>query len=99
MITLADRLKELRLRNNISQNALSKKLEVTRATVNAWEMGLSYPNAQSLVELSRFFKTSVDYLLGITDNEALNINHLNSEEKEIIINLVNYFSSLHQINN
>lgn len=98
MITLADRLKELRSRNNISQNALSKRLEVTRATVNAWEMGLSYPNAQSLVELSRFFKTSVDYLLGITDIETVNINLLNSEEKEIVINLINYFSSLHSDN-
>ena len=98
MITLADRLKELRLRNNISQNALSKRLEVTRATVNAWEMGISYPNAQSLVELSKFFKTSVDYILGLTDNETLDINHLKPEEKEMVINLVNYFSSLHSDN-
>ena len=95
MITLADRLKELRLRNNISQNALSKKLEVTRATVNAWEMGISYPNAQSLIELSRFFKVSVDYILGTTYNESICINLLNAEEKEMIVNLVNYLSSLH----
>ena len=96
MTTLADRLKLLRQRNNISQNALSKRLEVTRATVNAWEMGLSYPNAQSLIELARFFKTSVDYILGISDVESVNIDNLTNEEKEIVINLINYLSSLHE---
>lgn len=96
MTTLADRLKLLRQRNNISQNALSKRLEVTRATVNAWEMGLSYPNAQSLIELSRFFKVSVDYILGVTNTESISIDHLTNEEKEIVISLINYLSSLHE---
>lgn len=41
MHKLAERLKKLRELNNVSQNALSKELKVTRATVNAWERAMA----------------------------------------------------------
>lgn len=69
MYKLYDRLREIRERENISQNALANALGITRASVNAWEMGISAPNAQSLVMLSKYFNVSVDICLGwITTN-------------------------------
>lgn len=94
MYKLSERLKELRNQNNISQNALAKQMNLTRATVNAWEMGISTPNAQSLILLSQFFKVSVDYLLGIDNTETVDITLLNREEKNIIYSLVKYFDEL-----
>lgn len=69
-------------------------MNLTRATVNAWEMGISSPNAQSLILLSQFFKVSVDYLLGIDNTETVDITLLNKEEKNIIYSLVKYFDEL-----
>lgn len=92
METFSQRLNKLRSRHGISQNELSKRLGVTRATVNSWEMGTSYPSAQSLVELASFFKTSTDYLLGIEDREAVDISGLTAEEKKIVAGLMDYFS-------
>ena len=94
MYQLSERLKELRKQYNISQNALSKEMNLTRATINAWEMGISYPNAQSLVMLSKYFKVSVDYILGISDNEMLDISCLNDKEKTMIYDMVSYLSEL-----
>lgn len=91
MYKLSERLKELRRQNNISQNALAKQMNLTRATVNAWEMGISCPNAQSLVMLSQYFKVSVDYLLGLNNRETIDITQLNEKEKNIVYDLVNYF--------
>ena len=93
MYKLNERLKELRKENNISQNALAKQMNLTRATVNAWEMGISYPNAQSLILLSQYFKVTVDYLLGIDNSETIDITSLTTEEKNIVCNLVKYFNN------
>ncbi len=93
MYKLYERLKLLRKRNNLSQNALAKKMGVTRATVNAWEMGISFPNAQSLMVLAKFFKVSVDYLLGNDDSDTIDISALNGEEKKLIYDMINYMTS------
>lgn len=89
----ADRLKYLRSRDQISQSSLAKAIETTRATVNAWEMGLSYPNAQSLIAIAKHFAVSVDYLLGLQSKETLDISKLSEAEKNIIINLIHHFEN------
>ena len=88
MYQLNERLKELRNQHNISQNALAKQMELTRATINAWEMGISYPNAQSLIMLSKYFNVSVDYILGLEDKEMLDISMLDNNEKRMISEMV-----------
>ncbi len=92
MYKFSEILKGLRKRNGISQNSLAKQMNLTRATINAWEMGINYPNAQSLVMLSDFFGVSVDYLLGTDNRDMLDISGLNDEEKKMICAMVKYLS-------
>ena len=66
---IAERIKQLREQNALTQSALAKQLGITRSSVNAWEMGISVPSTQYLVELAEIFRVSTDYLLGV----ALNI--------------------------
>lgn len=94
MYQLNERLKELRRVYGISQNALAKEMALTRATINAWEMGISFPNAHSLIMLSKYFKVSVDYLLGISDNEMLDISSLSDKEKGMIYDMVKHLADL-----
>ena len=94
MYQLNERLKELRNQHNISQNALAKEMELTRATINAWEMGISYPNAQSLIMLSKFFNVSVDYILGLENKEMLDISMLDNKEKRMISEMVTHLYEL-----
>lgn len=89
----SERLKTLRKRDNISQNVLAKTLGITRASVNAWEMGISYPNAQSLILLAKYFNVSVDYLLGIDNRTLLDISGLDSKGQELISKIVKYMLS------
>ena len=63
----SDRIKKLREQMGYTQSELAKKLYLTRASVNSWEMGLSAPSTSTIVELSRLFHVSTDYLLGLTD--------------------------------
>ena len=88
---VCDTIKSLRETAGLSQSALAKRLGVTRSSVNAWEMGLSIPTAQFIVELSQLFHVSTDYLLGLNNTQAIYIDRLSQEEKQILYSLIHYF--------
>lgn len=52
---IADNIKRLRENAGLSQAALARKLGVTRASVNAWEMELSAPTANILLHWRNYF--------------------------------------------
>ncbi|WEV70720.1 helix-turn-helix domain-containing protein [Lactobacillus sp. ESL0785] len=61
---LCEKRKELHL----TQQQLADKLHVTRQTLSRWENSLSYPNLDTLVELSNILAISLDTLLKGDDN-------------------------------
>jgi len=87
---IPERIKMLREANNLSQNQLAKKLGISRSAVNAWEMGISIPATQYLVELAHLFKVSTDYLLGLNIS-ALDISGLDEKEVAIVYSLASHF--------
>lgn len=91
---VAEKVKDLREKNGLTQSALAKKLNVTRSSVNAWEMGISVPSTALIVDLANLFKVSTDYLLGIKGTATLDISSLNDKEVIILYELVQYFKSL-----
>jgi len=90
---LAKRIQELRGKMQISQAELARRLGTTRASVNAWEMGISAPNTQFVVEMARIFCVSTDYLLGIEAEETISLRGLERDEIEIILKLIDFFNS------
>lgn len=90
---LCEKIKELRENAGYSQSQLAKKLDVTRSSVNAWEMGLSMPTTQYVVALSKLFHVSTDYLLGLEKSKTLILDGYNENEIELIYNLINYIDS------
>ena len=81
---IAERIKHLREKNNLTQSSLAKKLNVTRSSVNAWEMGISVPSTALIVDLAKLFHVSTDYLLGLNENATLDISSLNDKETMIL---------------
>ncbi len=91
---IADKIKELREANHWTQTQLAKKLNITRSSVNAWEMGISAPSTVYLVELSQIFGVSTDYLLGLSTNHTLDISELSQKEVSLLCELISYFRTL-----
>lgn len=94
---VADRIKALREKEDLTQTLLAKKLNVTRSSVNAWEMGISVPSTALIVDIARLFHVSTDYLLGIEETSTLDVSGLNEEEVLILHGLINYFKSIREI--
>lgn len=77
--------------NDMTQTDLAKKLNITRGSVNAWEMGISIPSTTYIVELAQLFHVSTDYLLGLSDNVTLDVSYLNEREIQLVYELIQYF--------
>ena len=86
-----DMIKTLREEAGYSQAQLAKKLDVTRSSVNAWEMGLSTPTTHYVVELAKLFHISTDYLLGLENKKHIVLDGYSKSEIELLYGLIKYF--------
>lgn len=62
-IKQGDYLKELRVKNKLSQEKLAEKLGLSRQSISKWEQGYALPDTDNLLKLSELYGISVDTLL------------------------------------
>lgn len=76
-----EKLKKLRLSNNLTQSQLAEILETTKQAISSYESGKIAPSLNSLIKLSENFNISLDYL--VFDNESqsklINLNSIDIE--------------------
>ena len=65
--TMLEHLRALREDRDLSQDDMAKLLNVHQTTYSDYELGRSNIPIETLEKLANFFSTSVDYLLGLTD--------------------------------
>ena len=90
---IADRIKSLREQQHITQSDLAKQLGITRSSVNAWEMGISVPSTQYIVELAHIFNVSTDYLLGVNTTSTVSVAGLSDKDIELINSIILHLKS------
>lgn len=56
-------LKKLRERKNLFQEALSKKLKISRQSISKWEQDISYPSFLYLIPITKILECTLDELL------------------------------------
>lgn len=66
MNNIGQRIRELRKKNDLTQEVLADFLGVTYKAVSKWECGLSMPDLSLIGPLTRILKVSADELLGLT---------------------------------
>ena len=88
LFSLAERIKTLRERTSLTQSDLARQMGLTRSSVNAWEMGLSVPSTQYVVELAKTFEVSTDYLLGLENTASISVAGLSESKVALVVELV-----------
>ena len=91
LFSLADKIKVLREKMGMTQAELSRRMGLTRSSINSWEMGLSVPSTPIIIELAKLFHVSTDYLLGMEETATLQINGLTEREVSVLAELVECF--------
>ena len=59
-----EKLQELRKARSLTQEELAEAVFVSRTAISKWESGRGYPSIDSFKELSRFFRVSIDEIIG-----------------------------------
>jgi transcriptional regulator with XRE-family HTH domain len=62
------RLKQLRLKNKLTQGELADILGLKPTAISNYESERNEPSFDKLIALSKYFDVSCDYLLGVTDS-------------------------------
>lgn len=73
---LSKRIYELRSSFGWTQVQLARKLNITKQTVSNWENDNIQPSVEMLVNLSKIFNVSTDYLLGLTSTNSISVDGL-----------------------
>jgi len=60
---LSEKIHWLRKQRGLSQEELASQLTVSRQAISKWELGESIPDTENVVQLSKIFGVSTDYLL------------------------------------
>lgn len=64
------RIRDIREDNDLTQAKLAKMLNCTQQTYSRYETGEITIDINSLEKLALFYNTSIDYLVGLTNNSA-----------------------------
>ena len=78
---LADKLFELRKEKGWSQEKLAEQINVSRQSISKWESGQALPELEKIVELSKIFRVTTDYLL-LEDSDKPEIKSILSEDEK-----------------
>lgn len=65
-----ERLKLLRISNGFTQAAIAERLHVRQNTYSQYENGVLEIPIELLKKLAVIYETSIDYIVGLTDEEA-----------------------------
>lgn len=62
------RVRDLREDRDITQKQMAEYLQIHQTTYSDYEIGNLNIPADVLINLEKFYKTSIDYIVGLTDN-------------------------------
>lgn len=104
MTSVNERIKQLRIDNNLTQSDLAEKVGLTYVQIGRYEKGKSNPSADVLQKLANALNTSTDYLMNgeseqveaqLVDKELIRqfqeIQKLNADEKHLVKTFLDAF--------
>ncbi len=68
MLLINERVKNLRVSNNLTQKQLAEVLKIQPNSVQRIEYGTARPSLDTLIALADYFNVSLDYLVGRSDD-------------------------------
>ena len=78
-----ERLKNLRIENQMTQKEVAERIGLVSGSISAYEQGKKFPSVEVLIQLCNLFHVSSDYLLGLSD--SMDLMKSNLTDRQIIL--------------
>ncbi len=88
MVDFGNRLRTLRLKANMTQGQLAKRLNLTKSVISAYETDLRLPSYDVLIGISKIYNVSTDFLLGLERKQEIDLSGLTQDEVDALLNLI-----------
>lgn len=100
-MTFGENIKNLRIKNNLTQKDLAEKLNLSRPTIGRYESDERFPDKETIIDLAELFDVSIDEIFGrkkhrnrdvfIEEENSFKVNKIDKIlcEKEIDKNYLN----------
>lgn len=84
MYDIGNRIKELRIKRGYTQQILATKINKSKATISSYEKDIQLPPLEVAIDIACALNVSLDYLVGIEQEDHLSFKGLSQEQREII---------------
>ena len=85
----SERIKNLRESLGINQVEFGQKLNVSKQCISNWENNNIQPSIDMLVKIATTFSVSTDFLLGLSDQQTIDVSGLPTKQILHIQTLIN----------
>ena len=86
-----NRIRELREDRDLRQSDISQITGIDQRTLSNYETGKTNPDSFAIIKLSEFFEVTTDYLLGVSNYNYYNVQHILKEISDIQSRLNNLY--------
>lgn len=84
MYSLGSRLKETRIRRNLTQKMLADRVNKSVSAISSYELNTQLPPLDVLISIASVLHVSLDYLAGLEKEETYSTRNLTPEQKAFV---------------
>lgn len=86
MVDVHNKIKTLRLQNNMTQKEFAQSIGVSVVSIQCWENGSKKPSMSAIISIAKIFKVTTDYILGVNQGKDYEIPMLSNAEHRLLSN-------------
>lgn len=92
MYSLGSRLKETRIRRNLTQKMLADRVNKSVSAISSYELDAQLPPLDVLISIASVLHVSLDYLAGLEKEETYSTKNLTPEQRDLVAAVFKEFS-------
>ena len=94
---ISERIRYLRLKNNLTAKDLSIILGTSESAISLYENGKRKPSIELILKMADYFNVSTDFILGATENMADSEKIIDIDFSDVLENLIVYINNQNTI--
>lgn len=93
-----EKIRYLRLKNNLTSKELSKALNISESSISLYENGKRKPTIELIIKVADYFNVTTDFLLGVSGNPLSDPEkELNTDFSEVLENIITLLNNQNYI--